>query len=104
MVSANPLTRLATLAALSPKGARGLSKVAQPRTLAVTVLCLFILAVGTAQEKGLSQQPISAPIGLPVGVKAPAFALRDQFDRGQSNETLRGPNGTILLFFRSADW
>ena len=105
MVPANPLTRLDTLAILSPKGMRGLSKVAQPGTLAVMVLCFFsILAVGSAQEKGSSQQPTSAHIGLPVGVKAPAFALRDQFDRAQSNETLRGAKGTILLFFRSADW
>jgi hypothetical protein len=69
------------------------------------ILCLFsLLAVGIAQEKGTSQPPVSASIGLPVGSKAPHFALRDQFDRAQSNETLRGANGTILLFFRSADW
>ena len=73
--------------------------------LIATALCLFsILAIAIAQEKGTSGRPGSAPIGLPVGVKEPPFALRDQFDRAQSNETLRGPNGTILLFFRSADW
>jgi hypothetical protein len=43
-------------------------------------------------------------IGLPVGKKAPAFALRDQLGREQTLETLRGKNGTVLLFFRSADW
>jgi hypothetical protein len=73
--------------------------------LATIVLCLFsILAVAIAQEKGSSQRPVSAPFGLPVGAKAPPLALRDQFDRPQSNETLKGSNGTILLFFRSADW
>jgi len=72
---------------------------------ATTLLCLFsILAVGIAHKKGLSQQPVTPSVGLPVGAKAPAFALRDQFDRAQSNATLKGPNGTILLFFRSADW
>ncbi len=43
-------------------------------------------------------------IGLEVGKKAPAFSARDQFGREQSLETLKGPKGTVLLFFRSADW
>ena len=43
-------------------------------------------------------------IGLAVGEKAPAFSVRDQLGRTQSLDTLRGPNGTVLLFFRSADW
>jgi hypothetical protein len=43
-------------------------------------------------------------IGLPVGRKAPPFSLRDQFGRQQTLESLKGPRGTVLLFFRSADW
>jgi hypothetical protein len=43
-------------------------------------------------------------IGLAVGQKAPAFSARDQFGRMQTLDTLKGPNGTVLLFFRSADW
>jgi hypothetical protein len=43
-------------------------------------------------------------IGLAVGQKAPAFSIRDQFGRVQTLETLKGTNGTVLLFFRSADW
>jgi hypothetical protein len=43
-------------------------------------------------------------IGLAVGQKAPAFSVRDQFGRVQTLETLKGRNGTVLLFFRSADW
>jgi hypothetical protein len=43
-------------------------------------------------------------IGLGVGQKAPAFSIRDQFGRAQTLETLKGTNGTVLLFFRSADW
>ncbi len=43
-------------------------------------------------------------IGLPVGQKAPAFSVHDQFGRVQTLDTLKGPNGTVLLFFRSADW
>jgi hypothetical protein len=43
-------------------------------------------------------------IGLATGQKAPAFSARDQFGRVQTLDTLKGANGTILLFFRSADW
>ena len=43
-------------------------------------------------------------IGLAVGQKAPAFSIRDQFGRTQTLDTLKGINGTVLLFFRSADW
>jgi len=45
-----------------------------------------------------------ATIGLSTGQKAPAFSARDQFGREQTLETLKGPHGTILLFYRSADW
>jgi hypothetical protein len=43
-------------------------------------------------------------IGLSVGQKAPDFAASDQFGHRQSLATLKGKNGTVLLFFRSADW
>lgn len=43
-------------------------------------------------------------IGLAVGDKAPAFSIRDQFGKVQTLDTLKGANGTVLLFFRSADW
>ncbi|GAC1626395.1 MAG: hypothetical protein PVS2B2_08430 [Candidatus Acidiferrum sp.] len=43
-------------------------------------------------------------IGLAVGQKAPAFSVRDQFGRVQTLDTLKGTRGTVLLFFRSADW
>ena len=43
-------------------------------------------------------------IGLNVGQKAPAFTARDQHGQEQSLATVRGPKGTVVLFFRSADW
>jgi hypothetical protein len=43
-------------------------------------------------------------IGLNLGQRAPAFSAFDQFGRTQTLDTLKGPNGTVLLFFRSADW
>jgi hypothetical protein len=46
----------------------------------------------------------SMAIGLAVGQKAPEFSLRDQFGRVQTLDSLKGAKGTVLLFFRSADW
>ncbi|HYL96868.1 MAG TPA: hypothetical protein VET69_13770 [Terriglobales bacterium] len=43
-------------------------------------------------------------IGLPVGRKAPAFSAPDQFGQTQTLDSLKGRSGTVLLFFRSADW
>jgi hypothetical protein len=43
-------------------------------------------------------------IGLDVGQKAPVFSARDQFGTEQDLTTLKEPKGTVLLFFRSADW
>src|SRR5665213_3508226 len=45
-----------------------------------------------------------AEVGLRAGQKAPDFSARDQFGNTQTLETLRGTKGTVLLFYRSADW
>jgi hypothetical protein len=42
--------------------------------------------------------------GLSVGQHAPPFSIRDQFGKMQTLDSLKGTNGTVLLFFRSADW
>ncbi|MGB8541792.1 MAG: hypothetical protein WCD49_09165 [Candidatus Acidiferrales bacterium] len=71
---------------------------------AVLGLSIAIFALANMKESPSSKQAESLSIGLQVGNKAPAFASRDQFDHDQSLETLRGSSGTVLLFFRSADW
>jgi hypothetical protein len=63
-----------------------------------------LLAFARAQETSPGQPAVLPSIGLQAGGRAPAFTLSDQFGHKQSNETLRGSNGTVLLFFRSADW
>jgi hypothetical protein len=67
-------------------------------------LSFAVLALVHMQEISSSKQADLPSIGLRVGQRAPAFASRDQFGHEQSSETLRGSNGTALLFFRSADW
>jgi peroxiredoxin len=47
---------------------------------------------------------IFSEIGIRAGQKAPDFSAFDQFGKTETLDTLRGPNGTVLLFYRSADW
>ena len=42
--------------------------------------------------------------GPQVGERVPDFSLPDQHGQFQTLESLMGPNGTMLLFHRSADW
>lgn len=73
--------------------------------LGVTVLLIFgFFGFGKKQDDPSSRQTVSPAIGQQVGQHAPTFTAHDQFGHAASNETLRGANGTILLFFRSADW
>jgi hypothetical protein len=73
--------------------------------LGVAVLLIFgFFGFGKKQDDPSSKPTVSPAIGLQVGQQAPTFTAHDQFGHLASNETLRGVNGTILLFFRSADW
>jgi len=48
--------------------------------------------------------PAGPSPGPAVGEAVPAFEARDQDGRPRSLESLRGPEGLVLVFFRSADW
>jgi len=41
---------------------------------------------------------------LRVGDRIPAFRATDQFGKERDFDNLKGPNGLVILFFRSADW
>jgi hypothetical protein len=42
--------------------------------------------------------------GLGPGAKVPDFRLPDQNGKIQTLESIRGPQGAMLVFYRSADW
>jgi len=63
-----------------------------------------VFGLSSGQENPPTNRAIPPSVGLEIGHQAPAFALSDQFGHEQSNETLKGSKGTVLLFFRSADW
>lgn len=58
---------------------------------------LIVLAIGGTQSD-------VSRIGPAVGAAVPAFSLADQNGRAQTLATVAGRQGTMLVFFRSADW
>ena len=73
--------------------------------IGIAILLLAGLCVlSSGQENPSTNRDLAPSAGLEIGQQAPAFALRDQFGHEQSNQTLKGSKGTVLLFFRSADW
>jgi hypothetical protein len=57
---------------------------------------------------GLAGQPAAvvdtSRLGPQVGSAAPAFAGIDQSGKSHTLASTHGPQGTMLVFFRSADW
>jgi hypothetical protein len=72
---------------------------AESVTAAVIALAL---SVGTA-----GQQPDAVDVtklGPQVGAAVPSFSLQDHTGRLQTLQSVMGPKGAVLVFFRSADW
>ena len=69
------------------------------RILSITV-CQFLTAfIWVAALLAEEMNP-----GIPVGSKIPAFEAMDQKGIVQTFESIRGPKGAFLVFYRSADW
>jgi len=77
-----------------------------PQTDAAGHLGDSVIVEGALQNHTIRVASIKlhTDIGLNTGQKAPAFSARDQFGTEETLATLKGPKGTVLLFFRSADW
>ena len=77
----------------------------EPQEKVVARLGDTVTVSGTLEDDTIHMASLKLmSIGLGVGQKAPAFSVRDQFGRIQTLDSLKGANGTVLLFFRSADW
>jgi cytochrome oxidase Cu insertion factor (SCO1/SenC/PrrC family) len=74
------------------------------RTIVGVIFLVGLCAFASSHVTGPSNQAVLPTVGLEIGQQAPAFALVDQFGQQHSSETLKGSKGTVLLFFRSADW
>jgi hypothetical protein len=68
-------------------------------------LVLLIVVVWLAPPAyGQSAAPDINSLGPRLGARAPDFAGIDQFGRAQTLQSVLGPEGAMLVFFRSADW
>jgi hypothetical protein len=82
--------------------------VTKPRILATVAAFLAVLGVCRA-DAGQTRQPARQKIevgklGPQVRQQVPDFNLRDQTGRVRNLESVMGPRGAMLVFFRSADW
>ncbi|MEO8499319.1 MAG: hypothetical protein ABI565_00285 [Vicinamibacteria bacterium] len=50
------------------------------------------------------ERPDPQTLGPKVGETLPAFEAPDQEGKPRNFVSLSGPNGLVLVFFRSADW
>lgn len=65
---------------------------------------LFVLAIVSLLVAWPHAQTSLATLGPQVGQRAIDFSLADQQGRVRTLKSLAGPKGTMLVFFRSADW
>jgi hypothetical protein len=70
----------------------------------VLSLGLLVVAGMLAQEANQVQHSIQVKTGPDVGSAVPHFEAPDQNGRIQTLDTVAGPQGTLLVFYRSADW
>ena len=74
------------------------------RTLEIAMFSLCLLGFGCRSDKSPTPSLASPLTDSNVGRKMQPFTARDQSGHIASSDSLQGPNGTVLLFFRSADW
>ena len=75
------------------------------RTAALTTILATLLSGISTSTVAQSRTPIDVEaLGPQVGERVPEFSLPDQNGQSQTLDSIREPNGTMLLFHRSADW
>jgi len=68
---------------------------------------MFAAVVGAARPGLAGGQAASVSVdalGPKVGERLPAFKLNDQTGTPRTFESIVGPKGAMIVFFRSADW
>jgi hypothetical protein len=76
-------------------------------TIATGVLTVALVGAAFAGTDRAGSQPAGPDknsLGPQVGQAAPDFEARDQHGAVRSLESLLGPSGAMIVFYRSADW
>ena len=70
------------------------------RLVMVTIIGL-VLPIARSQTRS----PIDvSKLGPQIGERVPEFNLKDQTGKTWTLQSILGPKGALLVFFRSADW
>ena len=72
-------------------------------TLALLLVCQFTKAAVPPQASVPRKIDVSK-LGPQVGGRVPDFSLKDQNGKTWTPQSIMGPKGAMLVFFRSADW
>ena len=77
-----------------------------PKSLIALAMSAALTIGAAAQTKPAQKTSTESKLatGPAVGRKIPPFEAVDQNGKRQTFESLKGPNGLLLLFHRSADW
>ena len=82
----------------------------RPGWALIAVFAFASLTLGVAARARSPQATQSAVVpdvrtlGPQIGERVPDFTLMDQHGRPRSLASLTGPQGLMLVFYRSADW
>jgi hypothetical protein len=73
----------------------------------VTLLCALLAAIAIPAIAVFAQEVRKIDVGKlgpQVGTKVPDFNLGDQRGKMWTLQSVMGPKGAMIVFFRSADW
>ncbi len=63
------------------------------------------LLAGVLMQTPAPRQPIDvSKLGPQVSERVPDFSLKDQNGKTWTLQSIMGPKGAMLVFYRSADW
>lgn len=70
-------------------------------TLLRLALCVVVVVVTPSAQ---TQSVAVGELGPQQGTRVPEFSGTDQWGRVQTLDSIVGPQGAMLVLFRSADW
>ena len=68
----------------------------------ISIIVATSASILVAQSPG--QKIDLSKLGPQVGERIPDFSLRDQNGKPWNLQSIMGPKGAMLVFYRSADW
>ena len=72
------------------------------KSFLISIVAATSASILAAQSPG--QKIDVSKLGPQVGKQVPEFSLKDQNGKLRTLESVMGPKGAMIVFFRSADW